>query len=262
MGERGRGHAICPFRLRSIRRLVSVVSRHQLGRSILLHRHDLPDQRGRTACRVSGYALGVLGYYIPRDRRRRSGRGSALNINLRFRNEVKPRVDGVSQAEVSLELGFRLVFAPRCKGTRFPGNLAFCATYRLTAAERRTNYETPDDHKGGLDLGLIPRTASSTTTSALRPTVYRGSALRVPAPRPDPSWPTRAILARLVALLAAWEVKPSCWFTIPPSRSPLLQPYAEQGREYPHHCCQNSASHRAQHKERRNYIRKFIKIAY
>ena len=31
-------------------------------------------------------------------------------------------------------------------------NLAFCATYRLTAAERSTNYEAPDGHEGGLDF--------------------------------------------------------------------------------------------------------------
>ena len=70
----------------------------QLGRSILLHRHDLPDQRGRSTCRVSGYALGVLGHYVPRGRRRRNGFGSGLNLTLKFRNKVNPRVDGASQA--------------------------------------------------------------------------------------------------------------------------------------------------------------------
>jgi hypothetical protein len=203
MGERGREHVLRLFRLRSIWRLVSVDSRYQLGRSILLHRHNFPDYRGQTACHVSGCALGMLRYYVPRGRRRRSGRGSVLNINPRFRNEIKPRVDGASQAYVSLELGFRLVLAPQRKGMRFPGNLTFCATYRLTAAERSTNYEAPDCHEGGLDLGAHP--SNSLCHHDRRSVPYRVSRLgsKGPrAPRPDPSWPTRAILARLVVLLA------------------------------------------------------------
>ena len=108
-----------------------------------LHRHDLPDHRGQTACHVSGCALGVLRYYVPRGRRRWSGRGSVLNINPRFRNEITPRVDGASQAYVSLESSFRLIVVSQRKGTRFPGNtvevqdssinLAFCALLCIAA---------------------------------------------------------------------------------------------------------------------------------
>jgi len=87
-----------------------------------------------------------LRYYVPRGRRRWSGRGSVLNLNPMFRYETKPRVDGASQAYASLESSFRLVVAPRRKGTRFSGNpvemkdssinLAFCALLCVAARLR------------------------------------------------------------------------------------------------------------------------------
>ena len=118
---------------------MSVDSRYQLGRSIPLRRHDLSYHRGQTACHVSGSALGVLRSYVPRGRRRWSGRGSVLSLNSRFRYETKRRL-------ASLESSFRLVVAPQRKGTRVPSNtvemqdssrsLAFCALLCIAARLR------------------------------------------------------------------------------------------------------------------------------
>ena len=118
---------------------MSVDSRYQLGRSIPLRRHDLSYHRVQIACHVSGSALGVLRSYVPRGRRRWSGRGSVLNLNPRFRYETKRRL-------ASLESSFRLVVAPQRKGTRVPSNtvemqdssisLAFCALLCIAARLR------------------------------------------------------------------------------------------------------------------------------